>query len=252
MPSLAEILLHTVDGVFAVDSDQRINFWNPACSQLLGISSEQAIGRKCCDVIKGMDPFGEPFCNKRCSVSRLGQGEDAPQSFPLWITDAKGERLKLTVSIILVSSDQRGAWTSVHLLRRDAAMDPLEAIDWPVRHKQRGAGRTHRGHAGRAALAPLSVREQEVIELLAEGLSTKAISQLLDIRPVTVRNHVQHIQQKLGVHSKLEAVAYVYRHNLIPKRAGPGSRAAGSNHSRRRERWSRKSLFSSATGRPRR
>lgn len=226
MPSLADVLLHTVDGVFAVDSDQRISFWNPACSQLLGIPAEQAVGRPCSEVLQGRDPFGVPFCRPGCCVSRLGQGERAPQTFSLWTLDAKGEKLPLSVSIILVPSHQNDMWTCVHLLRRDAATDPLEAIDWPVRHKRRPATRPPGRPAARAALAPLSKREQEIMELMAEGLSTKAISELLAIRPVTVRNHVQHIQQKLGVHSKLEAVAYMYRHNLVPKPAPTGTRTA--------------------------
>jgi DNA-binding CsgD family transcriptional regulator len=41
------------------------------------------------------------------------------------------------------------------------------------------------------------------------------MSQLLNISPVTVRNHIRHIEVKLDVHSKLEAVVYAYRHNLI-------------------------------------
>ena len=226
MPSLADVLLHTVDGVFAVDSEQRISFWNQACSQLLGIPAEEAVGRPCSEVLKGRDPFDVPFCRPGCCVSRLGQGERAPQTFSLCTLDANGEKLPLSVSIILVPSEQEDAWTCVHLLRRDAATDPLEAIDWPVRHKRRPAARSPGRPATRAVLAPLSKREQEIVELLAEGLSTKTISELLAIRPVTVRNHIQHIQQKLGVHSKLEAVAYMYRHNLIPKPAPAGSRTA--------------------------
>jgi PAS domain S-box-containing protein len=224
VPSLADVLLHTVDGVFAVDADQRINFWNPGCSQLLGISAEEALGRPCNEVLKGQDPFGAPFCRPGCRVARLGQGERAPQSFSLCTVDAKGGRLPLSVSIILVPSQQSDLWTSVHLLRRDAATDPLEAIDWPVRQKKRSAEKPRGRRDARAALAPLSKREQEVLGLMAEGLSTRAIAELLAIRPVTVRNHIQHIQQKLGVHSKLEAVTYMYRHNLLTQPAPAGGR----------------------------
>jgi DNA-binding NarL/FixJ family response regulator len=63
--------------------------------------------------------------------------------------------------------------------------------------------------------SPLTPRQQEIVELLAEGKSATVISQELDIRLVTVRNHIQHIQAKLGVHSQAETVAYAYRHNLV-------------------------------------
>jgi DNA-binding CsgD family transcriptional regulator len=173
-----------------------------------------------------MDPFGAPFCRPGCCVARLGQSERAPQTFSLCTVDAEGEKLPLSVSIILVPSQQSDVWISVHLLRRDPAVDPLEAIDWPVRNKQGSAAKRPGCRGARDALAPLSKREQEIVELLAEGLSTSAIAELLAIRPVTVRNHIQHIQQKLGVHSKLEAVAYMYRHNLLRTRVPKSTRTA--------------------------
>ena len=54
-----------------------------------------------------------------------------------------------------------------------------------------------------------------ILHLLAEGHASSVISRQLCISLVTVRNHVQHLIGKLGVHSQLEAVAYAYRHNLI-------------------------------------
>ena len=39
------------------------------------------------------------------------------------------------------------------------------------------------------------------------GASTRAMAERLHVSPATVRNHVQHILEKLGVHSRLEAAA---------------------------------------------
>jgi DNA-binding NarL/FixJ family response regulator len=61
----------------------------------------------------------------------------------------------------------------------------------------------------------LTGREKEILRCLAEGLSTPAIAKKLFIAPVTVRNHVQSILHKLDVHTKLAAVVFAYRHNLI-------------------------------------
>ena len=66
-----------------------------------------------------------------------------------------------------------------------------------------------------ARVCVLSAREQQILQLLAEGLAATAISRRLYISLATVRNHTQHILAKLGLHSKLEAVAYAYRHGLI-------------------------------------
>jgi DNA-binding NarL/FixJ family response regulator len=53
----------------------------------------------------------------------------------------------------------------------------------------------------------LTTREQEVVALLARGLSNKVIARLLDIELPTVKNHVHHILRKLHAHSRTEVVA---------------------------------------------
>jgi DNA-binding NarL/FixJ family response regulator len=66
-----------------------------------------------------------------------------------------------------------------------------------------------------ARVCALTAREQQILQLLAEGCAAAAISRELCISRATVRNHIQHILTKLGLHSKLEAVAYAYRRHLI-------------------------------------
>jgi len=61
----------------------------------------------------------------------------------------------------------------------------------------------------------LTTRELEVLKLLAKGHSTEGIANQLFISINTVRNHVGRILNKLGAHSKLEAVAIAARDKLI-------------------------------------
>jgi DNA-binding NarL/FixJ family response regulator len=61
----------------------------------------------------------------------------------------------------------------------------------------------------------LTKRELEVLGLLAQGLSSAALSEQLSITLNTVRNHVQRILDKLGVHSKLEAVTASLRSGVV-------------------------------------
>ena len=61
----------------------------------------------------------------------------------------------------------------------------------------------------------LTRREWDVLNLLAQGWGTEEMAAELTISPSTVRNHVQNVLDKLGVHSRLEAIAYAYQHNLI-------------------------------------
>lgn len=65
------------------------------------------------------------------------------------------------------------------------------------------------------AYGTLTSREQEVLRLLAEGLSTKEISDKLFISPKTAENHRANIMKKLDLHSTFELVRFAARIGLI-------------------------------------
>ena len=58
---------------------------------------------------------------------------------------------------------------------------------------------------GSHSVMNLSKREKEVLGLIGHGLSNPEIGQRLFISPVTVKVHVRHIFEKLGVKSRAEA-----------------------------------------------
>jgi len=62
---------------------------------------------------------------------------------------------------------------------------------------------------------PLTPREQEVLELLAEGLPNKAIAARLGISDQTVKFHVASISAKLGATNRTEAVRLALRRGLL-------------------------------------
>lgn len=62
---------------------------------------------------------------------------------------------------------------------------------------------------------PLTLREREILEALAAGKSGSAIAEEMHIAPLTVRTHIRNLMAKLGVHSRLEAVAFSLKHGII-------------------------------------
>jgi len=66
------------------------------------------------------------------------------------------------------------------------------------------------GHA-ELLLRSLSGRERQILTLLCRGHSNRRIAESCQVSISTVRTHVQNVLIKLGVHSKLEAVALVVR-----------------------------------------
>ena len=66
-----------------------------------------------------------------------------------------------------------------------------------------------------AAYSALTPREQEVMRLLAEGVSKKEIAQMLFISIKTVENHRTNIMKKIGFHSTMELIRYAAKLGLI-------------------------------------
>jgi DNA-binding NarL/FixJ family response regulator len=63
----------------------------------------------------------------------------------------------------------------------------------------------------RPHLPSLTERELDVLGLVAQGLTNREISKQLFISPATVRTHLEHIYDKLGVRSRAGAVNVVFR-----------------------------------------
>ena len=72
----------------------------------------------------------------------------------------------------------------------------------------------YRGHA-EAPSDPLSQREREVLQLVAEGRSTKQVAELLGISVKTAESHRSRIMHKLGVHEVASLVRYAVRRGMI-------------------------------------
>ena len=62
---------------------------------------------------------------------------------------------------------------------------------------------------------PLSDREQEIVKLIAEGYSSKEISEALVISEKTVERHRANILEKLGMHDRVELTRYAIRRGLV-------------------------------------
>jgi DNA-binding NarL/FixJ family response regulator len=70
-------------------------------------------------------------------------------------------------------------------------------------------------HSRKPKFSPLTGREQEVIQLLAEGKSNKQVADLLSISVRTAENHRARLMKKLAVDSLSGLVRYAVRNNII-------------------------------------
>jgi DNA-binding NarL/FixJ family response regulator len=92
-----------------------------------------------------------------------------------------------------------------------ALISPHEALDlFRLVDQQREAERTaHR------LIDQLTPRERQLLQLLAEGLDDAAMAGRPGISPKTVRNHMVNVLDKLGVHSRLQALVLAAHYGLV-------------------------------------
>jgi DNA-binding NarL/FixJ family response regulator len=136
-----------------------------------------------------------------CHELRSEHGEELPIIF------VSGERVEPVdrVAGLLIGGD-------------DYLVKPLDLGELIARVRRlvarAGLGRpSENGH--HAFNGSLTVRELEILRLLAAGNGQAAIAQALFISPKTVSTHIQRILTKLGVHSRAEAIAAAYRAGLM-------------------------------------
>ncbi|MBP9826841.1 MAG: PAS domain S-box protein, partial [Thermoanaerobaculia bacterium] len=72
-----QILDHLYDGLYVVDQERTIVYWNPAAARLTGYTSEQMVGRHCFDnLLNHVDAAGCSLCQGRCPlVATMGDGD---------------------------------------------------------------------------------------------------------------------------------------------------------------------------------
>jgi DNA-binding NarL/FixJ family response regulator len=78
----------------------------------------------------------------------------------------------------------------------------------------------------RAVRPTLTKRELEVLTLAADGLTNRQIGRRLGISENTVKNHIRNVLEKLHLHTRMEAVLYAVREELIDldRRGGDGDK----------------------------
>lgn len=207
---LLDVLAETADGAFALDRDARILLWNQAAERITGRVAADVVGSPCCEVMQGRDPAGNTVCVPGCHIQAMSLRGALPASYDLSIRHASGKRLWLNISTILVHGDNGELTASVHLFRDVTSRRELEA------HLKQGLGeQLLDADVPPDTLQALTPREREVLKLMTRGLPAAAIANRLSISRATVRNHTQNILRKLGVHSKLAAVAMANRYGLL-------------------------------------
>jgi len=109
-----------------------------------------------------------------------------------------------------------------YILKHEALQTVVEAVrtvakggEW---YSQKVMGKVAEWARGnRPGIAGLTEREMDVLRPLAQGWDNQRIAQALNITEGTVKNHVTNLYDKIGVHTRAEAVAWAWQQGLVDK-----------------------------------
>jgi PAS domain S-box-containing protein len=213
-----ELLTSTAVAAFSSDQSQRITVWNQAAEALLGHEASRVVGKRCFKVICGRDLYGNRFCNESCAVRKMRRHREPIHPYQFQVRHRSGEMLKVKCSVIIAPSANARRVNFVHLiepldLAAESGLDELARRCGAMPGFPSAAGK--RKKVSESSIRKLTPREIEVLRLVASGTSTQDIADALNIQASTVSNHIQHILDKLGAHTKLQAVYVAQRCGLL-------------------------------------
>ncbi|MBI2966027.1 MAG: PAS domain-containing protein [Chloroflexi bacterium] len=207
----------TADGMFVVDSGQRIVRWNAAAERILGQPGSAVLGRRCYEVVAGRENAVRRHCRKNCPVVVNALRGRQVRDYDLLCTTPAGDSKWLNFSIVVpVRGVARGF--VLHLFRDVTGRRRFEEFARSAASalKDLQSADGHLEESVRPAPAPmLSRREEQVLRLIAAGMRTRDIAEALGVKPVTARNHVTRLLNKLGASSRLQAVVYASQRGLV-------------------------------------
>jgi DNA-binding CsgD family transcriptional regulator len=212
------LIVPSDEPMFVVTLEGVVTEWNASLAELLGREPRDAIGRFCWELIVGRSPGGTRICSEQCDA--LGHARESRAVDPVDVVVPLGPgsstspvRLRsLRLRHAVLVSEEPAPRAVVHL---------VEDID----RESRSVGERILdlvGERSEKMEVSLTSRENEVLGLLAAGLTDREVAVRLGIRHATARNHVRHILEKLGVSSRVAAVAKVLIAESTAGRSGRG------------------------------
>src|ERR1700678_3682174 len=195
------------------------------------ICGEASDGREAVEMAKRLKPdvvivdIGMPSLNGLDATRQLMQHDSHFKVIVLTITDSD--------QVIREALD---AGARGFVLKSDAARDLVSAVEALQRNRMFFtprvndmvlAGFLDKGYKPSNGEAPrlptLTAREREVIQLLAEGKSSKEVASLLNLSTKTAETHRSNIMRKLDIHSIRDLVVYAVKNDIIQVQVSAGA-----------------------------
>jgi PAS domain S-box-containing protein len=182
IPGEVEAALHDVSvPSYAIDSSGVVRWLNAAARELVG----DCRGRQFTSVVAPEDTR-----RARESFTRKIFGKERATDAGVVLVDSSGERVQVEISSVPLREGHK-----------------IVGVFGVVANRERkpiGAPHPH-----------LTTRQNQILHLLAHGLSTAQIAAELHLSIETVRNHIRRLLRALDAHSRVEALAIAHREGIL-------------------------------------
>jgi PAS domain S-box-containing protein len=212
---LFEFFEHTADAAFTVTDSGEICSWNASAERLFGFTRAEAIGKTCSQLFEGRDVLGTLVCTDQCHLRDCVSRATVMADFDLEVTVRTGRRIWVNISTIVYDESKTGRRRIVHLARSVDGRKRTEALVQGVLEMSRQLVAKSEEGQRPAPVAPISEQERRILSGFSQGRRPGEIARELKITSQTLRNHLHRINQKLGTHTRMEAVLHAIRRNLI-------------------------------------
>jgi DNA-binding NarL/FixJ family response regulator len=186
------------------------------------ICGEAADGREAAEKIRALKPdvsildIGMPGLNGLEATRQILK--DDPRAKVLILTFHDSDQVVRDVlnagakGFLLKSDAARDLVVAIEALRRDKSYFTSKVAAMVLEGYLKGGTKAPAVAVGRDRLTP---REREVVQLLAEGKSTKEVAVALGLSVKTAETHRSNIMRKLQLHSVSDLVLYAVRNNIV-------------------------------------
>lgn len=186
------------------------------------VCGEAADGREAVEKASELKPdavildIGMPSLNGLEATRQILKNDSGARILILTLHDSDSvvrEVLNAGARGFLLKSDAaRDLVAAVEALRRDKTYFTSKVAAMVLEGYLKGGTVPTPAHVGRNRLTP---REREIVQLLAEGKSTKEVAVALGLSVKTAETHRSNIMRKLQIHSVSDLVLYAVRNNIV-------------------------------------
>ena len=209
---LSRLVQRTMDPAFALTARAEIWAWNPAAEAITGFVQSEALHHSFPQLTKAHGPLGKPVDAEYCERATRDGGVP---SFDLELTTASGSAIWLNVSVLVFEALRFSPALIVHLAHDITASRLRGALYERLRETAREITRLADEEHHLVPVSVLTQQEQRLLSLFAQGKTPVQVARELEISSQTLRNHLYHVNQKLGTHNRLEAVIHAVRRGLV-------------------------------------